>query len=47
MDVRSFRLSFERAFKHFLRRYIFATIQLDHATIIKRIRIARQHCLSA
>jgi hypothetical protein len=41
VNMRRFRLPLERSFKHFLRRYIFTSIELDDSAVIKRVGIAR------
>ena len=46
MNVRRFRLTLECSFKHLLRRNVFAAIELDDATVIKRISIAWENALS-
>ncbi len=47
MDVRSFGLALQSAFKHFLRRHILTAIQFNDATIVKRVGIARKNALCA
>ena len=40
MNVRRFRLTLERSFKHLLRGNILAAIEFDDATVVKRVSIA-------
>jgi hypothetical protein len=40
VNVRRFRLTLECSFKHLLRRNVLAAIELDDATIVKRVSIA-------
>src|SRR5438034_190909 len=41
----SLRFAFQGTLKHFLGRHVFASIQLNHATIIERVSVSRQHAL--
>src|SRR5262245_16783352 len=43
MYMSGFRLSFERSFKHLLRGNVFATVQFNHAAIVKRVGVTWQH----
>src|SRR5215213_398327 len=43
--MRRFRLALERSFKHLLRRYILSAVELDDATIVERVGVARQNAL--
>ena len=45
VNVRRFRLTLQSSFKHLLRCYILAAVEFDHATIVKRVGIARQNAL--
>ena len=47
MNMSCFRFAFERTFKHFLRRDIFATVQFNDTPVVERVGIARQHAFRA
>jgi hypothetical protein len=45
VNVRRFGFTLERSFKHLLRRNILAAIELDDATVVKRVSIAWKNAL--
>ena len=47
MNVRRFGFTFERSFKHLLRRDILAAIEFDNAAIVKRVSIAWKNAFSS
>ena len=47
MYVSSFGFPFQSALKHFLRGHVFATVKLDHSSVIQRVGIARQNAFCA